>query len=90
MGAARDIASHPIGLARDLNMNFSINTDDPGSFDCTMNSEFALIESEFGFGKVDFQAVARNSLAARFQRNLRYDIQIPENFQAGAVEAILV
>lgn len=79
MGAARDISSHPIGRARELGMNFSINTDDPGSFDCTMNSEFALIESEFGFSKADFEAVARNSLAARFQPKLRNQNQMAKN-----------
>ncbi|MBU1211301.1 MAG: hypothetical protein KJ587_08520 [Alphaproteobacteria bacterium] len=90
MGAARDIASHPIGRARDLKMNFSINTDDPGSFDCTMDGEFALIESEFGFREADFEAVARNSLAARFQRNLRYPIELWKNCEAGSVETVLV
>jgi len=76
MGAAKDIASHPIGLARNLNMNFSINTDDPGAFDCDMNSEFALVEDVFGFGSDDFAEVAKNSLAARFQPNLRYRDQL--------------
>lgn len=72
MGAAPQLARHPIGLARDLGMNFSINTDDPGAFDCDMASEFALIEKVFGFSREDFEAVARNSLAARFQKELRY------------------
>lgn len=72
MGAVTDIGLHPIGLARDLKMNFSINTDDPGAFDCDMSSEFALIADVFGFSRNDFAEVARNSLAARFQPQLRY------------------
>lgn len=72
MDAVQDIASHPIGRARDLAMNFSINTDDPGAFDCDMDSEFALVEKTFGFTKTDFLTVARNSLRARFQETLRY------------------
>ncbi len=78
MGAAKDMASHPIGLARDLKMNFSINTDDPGAFDCDMNSEFALVAGTFHFGDEDFAAVATNSLAARFQPNLRFGDRLKE------------
>lgn len=72
MGAVADILSHPIGRARELGMNFSINTDDPGAFGCDMTSEFQLVESVFGFEKRDFEAVARNSIEARFQKRLRY------------------
>jgi adenosine deaminase len=72
MGAVSEISMHPIGRARELGMNFSINTDDPGAFGCDMTSEFQLVESIFGFDKRDFEAVARNSLEARFQKRLRY------------------
>ncbi|MBU2580740.1 MAG: hypothetical protein KJ622_03350 [Alphaproteobacteria bacterium] len=72
MGAVRDMACHPVGRARDLAMNFSINTDDPGAFDCDMASEFALVEQAFGFSKRDFAAIARNSMASRFAKKLRY------------------
>lgn len=71
MGAASDLASHPIGRARDLGLNFSINTDDPGAFDCTLEGEFALVEKAFAFTRADFERVAMNSLEARFCRSLR-------------------
>ncbi len=72
MGAVDSLACHPIGRARDLGMNFSINSDDPGAFDCDMATEFQLVEETFQFSKADFEAVARNSLGARFQKRLRY------------------
>lgn len=72
MGATPTIENHPIGRARDLGMNFSINSDDPGAFDCDMESECQLVAKTFGFSEADFRAVARNSLAARFQAKLRY------------------
>ena len=71
MGAARSFTQHPIGRARDLGMNFSINTDDPGAFGCSMNSEFGLVNKYFSFSKDDFSKVARNSLASRFAKELR-------------------
>jgi len=47
-------------------MNFSANTDDPGSFGCTMESEHALLARTFGFGESDFAAVKANSVRSRF------------------------
>ncbi|MEQ8824633.1 MAG: hypothetical protein RIC14_09690 [Filomicrobium sp.] len=71
MGAAASIPQHPIGQARDLGLNFSINTDDPGAFGCTMASEFELVREHFGFSDRDFEAVARNSLASSFAKQIR-------------------
>jgi adenosine deaminase len=71
MGAVSQIEQHPIARARDLGMNFSINTDDPGAFDCDLDHEFAVVEETFGFTRADFQFIASNALAARFQPDLR-------------------
>lgn len=71
MGTVTEISQHPIGRARDLGMNFSINTDDPGAFDCDLEHEFAVVEETFGFTRADFQFIARNALSARFQPELR-------------------
>lgn len=71
MGAAVSIQQHPIGLARELGLNFSINTDDPGAFGCTMASEFQLVAEHFGFSSSDFESVARNSLASSFAKQIR-------------------
>ncbi|MCH9808530.1 MAG: hypothetical protein K0U74_12425 [Alphaproteobacteria bacterium] len=95
MGAAKSIASHPIGRARDLGMNFSINSDDPGAFDCDMASEFQLVERAHDFSRPDFEAVARNSLLSRFQPKLRYQsdarIQhlLSENVAVGAGRGLI-
>ena len=70
-GSVACIAEHPIGRARDLGLGFSINTDDPGPFGCSMESEYALLSEEFGFTDGDFDRVYRNALEARFQPELR-------------------
>lgn len=57
--------------ALEAGLNFGINTDDPGVFMCSMNSEYALITDVFGFTEDDWMAVYRNSLNARFCKELR-------------------
>ncbi len=63
--------AHPIGRARELGLNFSINTDDPGPCECSMASEYQLVSDVFGFVEDDFLKVYTNALAARFQPTLR-------------------
>jgi len=71
-GSVDDIKNHPIKKAFDLGFNFSINTDDPGPFECTMESEFRLLHDTFGFGEHEFEGIKGNSLKSRFQKQLKY------------------
>lgn len=70
-GSVACIQEHPIRLARELGLNFSVNTDDPGAFECSLESEYDLLADVFGFGERDWQQIFANSLAARFQPVLR-------------------
>ena len=70
-GSVASIEEHPIRLARDLGLSFSVNTDDPGPFECSLESEYALLADTFGFDEGDWQRIYANSLAARFQPELR-------------------
>jgi adenosine deaminase len=65
------IEDHPIARARDLGLNYSVNTDDPGAFGCSIASEYELLVRVFGFDESDFQRIYANSLASRFQPCLR-------------------
>jgi adenosine deaminase len=65
---------HPISKARGLGLSFSINTDDPGAFQCSMQSEYELLAGALGFTTADFNTVFKNSLAARFQPQLRHKL----------------
>jgi adenosine deaminase len=47
-------------------MNFSVNTDDPGAFGCSMESEFRRLEMSFGFTAEDFARIFANSWRSRF------------------------
>jgi len=70
-GSVKCIQEHPIRLARDLGLSFSVNTDDPGPFECSLESEYELLADTFGFDEGDWQRIYENSLAARFQPDLR-------------------
>ena len=70
-GSIARLEEHPIGRARDLDLNFSVNTDDPGPFECSMESEYELLTRVFGFEESDWRRIYNNSLAARFQPDLR-------------------
>lgn len=66
VGGVKRIEDHPVFKAIDYGLNFSINTDDPGHFECTMNSEFNLLESVRSIGAHTFEQIFRNSLEAAF------------------------
>jgi len=76
-GSISAIEEHPVGEARALGLNFSINTDDPGPFECSMESEYELLSSVFRFDANDFQRIYHNSLGARFQPELRIPSSSP-------------
>lgn len=65
-GSVARIKDHPIAQARDLGLNFSVNTDDPGPFENSMLSEYKLLTEVFDFSEDDFLRIYENTLAARF------------------------
>jgi adenosine deaminase len=66
LGVVPDIERHPLTRARDLGMNFSVNTDDPGPFGCSMDSEYARLERDLGFTAPDFERIHANAWRSRF------------------------
>jgi len=71
-GAVTGIEGHPAARASALGMNFSLSTDNPGAFECSLTSEFQLAMDALAFQLDDCKTVFRNALAARFQPKLRY------------------
>ena len=63
VGSVRELSAHPVFRAMDAGINFSINTDDPGVFECSMNSEFELLQS---VTHVDTATIFANSLRSAF------------------------
>jgi aminodeoxyfutalosine deaminase len=71
-GAFVDPTWRPIRHALQQGLSFSINTDNPGAFGCSLESEYQLLADSIGFTAANFQTIFRHSLAARFQPKLRY------------------
>jgi adenosine deaminase len=65
------IEEHPVSQARDLGLSYSINTDDPGAFGCSMTSEYEMLSRACGFDEHDFRRVYARTLKARFASQLR-------------------
>jgi adenosine deaminase len=66
LGAVKSLAVHPILMAKKLGMNYSVNSDDPGAFGCSMESEWAKLKDELGFTAEDEEKVFENCMKSRF------------------------
>lgn len=67
-GVVPSMEEHPLREALELGLNFSINTDDPGTFACTVESEYRLAAEKFGFSEDDLLHVTANAMASLFPR----------------------
>src|SRR5574341_1349384 len=65
-GSVARIEDHPVRRALELGLSFSVSTDDPGPFECSLESEYELLAARFGFQERDFEVMRENALNARF------------------------
>ena len=66
LGVIARIDQLPIRQALAAGIPFSINTDDPGVFQCSMTSELRLVQEAFSLSQADLRRVFENSLLAAF------------------------
>jgi adenosine deaminase len=66
IGAIKDL---PIRQSLAAGIEFSINTDDPGVFQCSLTSELALVQEEFSLLDSDLERMFQNSMRAAFRRH---------------------
>ena len=60
-GAVASLAEHPVRKLFDAGVPIILNTDDPALFGCTLESEYDLAASAFGFTSEELDAIAANS-----------------------------
>ena len=65
-GAVANVASHPIGLLRDLGFRITVNTDNRLMSGVSMTSEMAAVGEAFGWGLDDFQWLTINAMKSAF------------------------
>jgi adenosine deaminase len=65
-GAVESIATHPIGLLRELRFRVTVNTDNRLMSGTSMSREFALLAEAFGYGWADFRWFTLNAMKSAF------------------------
>lgn len=71
LGCIRRIADHPLPAALRHGLSFSVNTDDPGAFRCSLTSELELVAHQFGLQPADLRAIHDRTVAAGFASRAR-------------------
>ncbi len=66
LGVYGSMAEHPIERLRSAGVRVSVNTDDPALLGATLEGEYALCQSAFGWSDDDLRAVAATSIEASF------------------------
>jgi len=65
-GATQSLDVHPVRQLFDQGVIITLNTDDPGIFDCDLQGEYALARSQFGFSEGEAQGIQQNAWSYRF------------------------
>lgn len=65
-GCCLDVHDHPVRKYFDQGLMVTLNSDDPAMFGTTLNREYEVAQSEFGFTDEHLRELARNSFEASF------------------------
>jgi adenosine deaminase len=71
LGIIQSVRDLPVQSALAAGVAFSINTDDPGVFECSLTSEFRLVQDEFGLSDVQLDRIFTDTIRAAFRRKRR-------------------
>ena len=76
-GAVASLDEHPVRRLFEAGVPITLNTDDPGIFDCTLASEFELARKRFGFSEEELRGIEEAAWRYRFRGGTR-SFQVPE------------
>ena len=65
-GCCAKISEHPVRRYFDQGLMITLNSDDPAMFGSTLNQEYELAQTQFGFTDEHLRELARNSFEASF------------------------
>lgn len=65
-GAVASLDEHPFPVLRDAGVLVTLNSDDPGMFDTTLEHEYQLAHDAFGLSLADLAGLARAAVDASF------------------------
>jgi adenosine deaminase len=66
LGVFADFASHPLRALREAGVRVTINSDDPSFFHTSLEREYALASSAFGFSDGEIDDMTRTAIEAAF------------------------
>lgn len=65
-GAVKSLREHPVRRLFDAGVPITLNTDDPGIFDTTLEREYGLLAREFAFTPAELDTVRKNAFRFAF------------------------
>lgn len=87
-GAVASLDEHPFPVLRDAGVLVTLNSDDPGMFDTTLEREYQLAHDAFGLSLADLAELARAAVDASFAAD-DIKIRISEEIDAVVGELLL-
>jgi adenosine deaminase/aminodeoxyfutalosine deaminase len=66
-GVVRRLDDHPVRRLYDAGVPITLNTDDPAMFRCTLDGEYRLAASHFGFTEDELRGIAENGFRFSLQ-----------------------
>jgi adenosine deaminase/aminodeoxyfutalosine deaminase len=67
-GAVQSLDVHPVRKLFDAGVPITINTDDPGVFECTLGGEYQIARQVFGFSEAELATISARADQCRFVR----------------------
>ena len=67
-GAIGSLGAHPVRRLFDAGVPITLNTDDPGMFECDLAGEYRLARDVFGFSEAELDIVRANAARFRFKQ----------------------
>ena len=71
-GSVASLEAHPVRQLFEAGVPITLNTDDPGMFACTLESEFAVAACQFGFTATELAGIKENAWKYRFASDAKY------------------
>ncbi|MDQ3733302.1 MAG: adenosine deaminase, partial [Actinomycetota bacterium] len=65
--AVARIEDHPFCVLREAGVTLTLNSDDPGMFDTTLNHEYEVAHHDFGLSSVELADLSRSAVRVSFR-----------------------
>jgi adenosine deaminase/aminodeoxyfutalosine deaminase len=69
-GVVKRLEEHPVRRLYEAGVPITLNTDDPAMFRCTLEGEYRLAMSKFGFSEAELRGIAENGFRYAFKKGI--------------------